>query len=477
VTDDDRRRAALGASVPEDEVAEDETPEDGYYGTYAGHDATGGADGAEEAGAEEEGYGPDDAYYSTGEAGYSNGGAGLRFEGDDLGPEVLYPGDAVGDEDEEELLEEPGGGDALTGPGEGDQYAGPADRPHDQRQGRRRRRRRRWAVASLVVLVALVIVGVVGYVQVSHDINPTGRPGKVVVVSIPNGASTHDIADVLSRAGVIQGPDVFELYLKLEGAGALLPGTYHLAKNEPYSAVELALEKGPPPLIDKLVVPEGFTIREMATAIGRLHGIGISSQAFMQAATSGQVRSPYEPAGTNSLEGLLFPATYPVEQGESADDLVQYMVDTFDYHAAQLGLRAAAAALHYSPYQVVTVASIIEREAKFDSDRGPIASVIYNRLARGIPIGAESTLLYGLGDPTGPVNVDKPSPYNTLINKGFPPTPISNPGIPSLQAAMQPPHTSYLFWVETNPDGNISFASNQAGFVHLQAECRAVHLC
>ena len=86
-------------------------------------------------------------------------------------------------------------------------------------------------------------------------------------------------------------------------------------------------------------------------------------------------------------------------------------------------------------------------------------------------------MLYGLGDPTGQVNVDKPNPYNTLINKGFPPTPISNPGIPSLQAAMQPPHTSYLFWVETNPDGNISFASSQAGFVHLQAECRAVHLC
>ncbi len=401
MTDDDRRRAALGASVPGDEALADAAPDDAYYGTYAEQDAAEEGHGADEAGAEEEGYDPGDEYYSDGEAGYTNGDAGLRFEGDDLGPDVLYPGDAVGDGDAEELLEEPGGGDAFASSDGGDLYAGPTDRLHDQHQGRRGRRRRRWAIASLVVLVALVIVGVVGYVQVTHDINPTGRPGKVVVVSIPNGASTHDIAGLLAKAGVIHGPDVFELYLKLEGAGALLPGTYHLAKNEAYSAVELALEKGPPPLIDKLVVPEGFTIREIAAAIGRLHGIGISSQAFMQAATSGQVRSPYEPAGTNSLEGLLFPATYPVEQGESADDLVQYMVDTFDYHAAQMGLRAAAAALHYSAYQVVTVASIIEREAKFDSDRAPSPASSTTAWPGGYPSARSRPCSMGWGTPRG----------------------------------------------------------------------------
>jgi UPF0755 protein len=342
---------------------------------------------------------------------------------------------------------------------------------------RRRQRRRRWTVAACVVAVAVVVVGVVGYVRVSNDINPGGRPGRAVTVAIPTGASTHKIASLLAGAGVIHGADVFELYTKLEGAGALLPGTYRLPTNEAYSAVLSALENGPPPVTGKLVVPEGFTIRQIAAAVGQLPGIGISAQSFIQAATSGQVRSPYEPPGANDLEGLLFPATYPVQKGETADYLVQYMVDTFDSYASQLGLTDAARALHYTPYQVITVASIVEREAKFDSDRGPIASAIYNRLSRHIPIGAESTLLYALGDPKGPVNMGTRSPYNTLIHVGLPPTPIANPGIPSLQAAMKPPTTGYIFWVEVNPDGKMGYASTEAGFVRLQAECKAAHLC
>jgi UPF0755 protein len=341
----------------------------------------------------------------------------------------------------------------------------------------RRRRRRRFAAGAGALVVVLVIIGIVGFIKVSHDIHPTGTPGRPVDVIVPTGASTGKIGDVLAKAGVIHGPLVFELYVKMEGAGPLMPGTYRLPTNEPYSSVVYALEKGPPPVIDKLVVPEGFTIRQIAAAVGRLRGIGISSHAFVEAATSGQVRSPYEPAGTNNLEGFLFPATYPVQTGETADDLVQYMVDTFDHYASQLDLSAKAAQLHYSPYQVLNVASIVEREAKFESDRPLIASAIYNRLASGIPIGAESTLLYALGDPKGPVNMETRNPYNTLIHKGLPPTPISNPGIPSLTAALAPAKTDYLFWVEIKPDGQMGYASDEAGFVQLQVECKKAHLC
>jgi UPF0755 protein len=355
-------------------------------------------------------------------------------------------------------------------------YEGPGHRASGS-SGTRRRRRRRLGAALAIIVAVLLVIGAVGFINVSHDIHPTGKEGRVVSVSIPNGASTSKIGDLLAKAGVIHGPLVFELYVKLEGAGPLMPGTYRLATNEPYSKVVYDLEQGPPPLVGKLVVPEGFTIHQIAAAVGRLRGIGISSQSFVVAATSGQVRSPYEPAGTNNLEGFLFPATYPVQQGETADDLVQYMVDTFDHYASELDLTAKAAKLHYTPYQVLKVASIVEREAKFDSDRGPIASVIYNRLSLGMPIGAESTLLYGLGDPTGNVNIETRNPYNTLINKGLPPTPISNPGIPSLEAAASPTKTSYLFWVETNPDGKMSYASTQAGFAQLQVDCRKVHLC
>ena len=121
----------------------------------------------------------------------------------------------------------------------------------------------------------------------------------------------------------------------------------------------------------KLVVPPGFTVAQMAAAVGRLPGIGISAAAFIAAARDGQVSSIYLPPGKTSLEGLLFPATYPVSPGETADVLVQYMADIFEQRATALGLTTAAHKLGYSPYQVITVASIVEREAKFDIDRGP----------------------------------------------------------------------------------------------------------
>jgi UPF0755 protein len=337
-------------------------------------------------------------------------------------------------------------------------------------------KRRKWPAVLLVVLVALVVVAVVGYLHVNNEINPPGKPGRSVMVVVPAGTSTSRAADLLAKDGVIHGSTVFDWYLKLKGVGTLAPGTYQMATNEPYSTALYVLQKGPLPVTFQLVVPEGFTIHQVAVAVGHLKGAGISEQAFLQAVMGAQVRSPYEPATSNDLEGLLFPATYPVQQGETADELVQYMVATFDTHAATLGLSAAAQRLGYSPYQVVTVASIVEREVKFEADRGGVASVIYNRLARGIPIGAESTLLYGLGDPKGNVVITTPNPYNTLVNKGLPPTPISNPGIPSLEAAMNPPKTTYLYWVEINPDGATSFASTEAQFKHLQAECRAVRL-
>jgi UPF0755 protein len=387
------------------------------------------------------------------------------------GPDDLVPPDADAFDYGEYEAGEYEAGDYEAGEYGAGEY-GPSDYEAD-----RAPRRHRLALIGVAVAAVVVIAGALGFVHVSNDINPGGTLGATVSVKVPPGSSTSRIAGLLAKAGVIHGSTVFTVYAKLEGAGPLIAGTYHLAKNEPYSRALAALEAGPVVVSEDLVVPEGFTIRQMAAALGRLKAVGMSPHSFVVAATSGQVRSPYEPAGTTDLEGLLFPATYPVQQGEQPDDLVQYMVDTFDYNAAQLGLSAAAARLHYTPYQVVTVASIVEREAKFTQDRGLIASVIYNRLAAGMPIGAESTLLYALGEPKGNIDITQANPYNTLVNKGLPPTPISNPGMPSLEAASHPPKTDYLYWVEINPDGKMGYASTEAGFRQLQRECRVVHLC
>ena len=353
-------------------------------------------------------------------------------------------------------------------------------RSHSRRTGSRRSRNR-WAKRLVAIFAVLVVLLAVALVWANSQINP-GRAGRVVSVDIPAGSSTSRIGSILSRAGVIHDAFLFSVYVKVTGDGPLLPGKYNLARNSSYSSAIKALEAGPKILADKLVIPEGYTVRQVADAIGSLPGLGLSSQRFLQAAADGTVRSPYEPAGVNNLEGLLFPATYDVRQGETETDILQQMIESFDEHASTLGIEQAAAASGLTAYQVITVASVVEREAKHDGDRGNVASVVYNRLKAGMPLGADSTQTYYLRisqpniNPT-PGQLDSPSPYNTRLNKGLPPTPIADPGLPSLEAAVSPPSTTYLYFVEINPDGQLGFASSSAGFRQLQQQCRAVKLC
>ena len=326
----------------------------------------------------------------------------------------------------------------------------------------------------------MLLVGGVG-VWADGQINP-GHPGPQVAVSIPKGASTTNIGSILAKAGVIHDGWLFAVWVRLHGDGPLYPGKYVLARNSAYGSVISALEAGPKVLTDRLVVPEGFSVEQIAGAVGKLPGLNLSAARFIAAATDGSVRSRYEPEGVNNLEGLLFPATYDVRQGESESEILQQMVVAFEDHASSLGLDSAAAAMGMNPYQVITVASIVEREAKRASDRPNVASVIYNRLRVGMPLGADSTQTYYLrltdsGIQPTPAQLDSPSPYNTRTNKGLPPTPIANPGVPSLQAASSPPSTTYLYFVEINPDGQLGFASTSAGFLQLRSQCQAAHLC
>jgi UPF0755 protein len=336
---------------------------------------------------------------------------------------------------------------------------------------------------TLLALIAVVVVVAVGvFFHFDREINPGGHPGRLVSVAIPAGASTAEIGSILAKAGVIHGSSLFRYYVKLEGSGPLLPGTYRLAVNEKYDQVINSLSAGPPLVEEKLVIPEGFTLQEIAARVAALPGLGLSGAKFLAAASTGQVRSPFEPAGVDNLEGLVFPATYEIRQGMSETDVLQALVARFDQEAVTLNLTGAAHTLGMTPYQVITVASIVEREAKLDVDRGPVASALYNRLKAGMPLGADSTLVYALreADPTiavSSINYNQPNPYNTRLNTGLPPTPISNPGVPSLMAAISPPATTYLYFVETSPDGKLSFASTSAGFAGLEAQCQQANLC
>lgn len=360
------------------------------------------------------------------------------------------------------------------------------DRGDGPRHSRPRRPRRRWRHPILVILAILVaavlIVAAVGYFWTDSQINPGGHRGPNVAVSIPTGSSKDAIGKILAKAGVIHDSWLFAAYANLKDEGPLLPGSYSLPKNSTYEMAIAALKKGPTLITDKLVIPEGYTVRQIADAVGALPGLNLSAAKFLAAANSGEVRSPYEPAGVNNLEGLLFPATYDIQQGQNEVAVLEKLVGTFDTEAEGLGLPAAAQKLHFSVYQLVTVASIVERESKLSTDRGPVASTIYNRLRASMPLGADSTQTYylrlthpGLEPTVSQLNA--PSPYNTRVHVGLPPTPIANPGAASLTAAASPPSTNYLYFVEINPDGKLGFAADTTGFAQLQSECRAAHLC
>ncbi|MGH9101978.1 MAG: endolytic transglycosylase MltG [Acidimicrobiales bacterium] len=320
------------------------------------------------------------------------------------------------------------------------------------------RRRRRWPLVVVVVAVVLAVLAVVAVSWVRDQVDP-GHRGAPVALTVPAGSSLSAMAGPLARRGVIGDQDLFRLWLRFHHVGDIRPGYYTMHRSEPYSAVVAQLEKGPQRA--RLTIPEGFTLARMAARVGELKGR--SSKGFLAAAS--QVRSSYEPPEVHSLEGLLFPATYLVSPGESDRQILQQMVSSFDGAAASSHLRELAPGVGLSPYQVVTVASMVEREAKLPADRGKVARVIYNRLAKGMKLQVDATVLYALGNRTTSLSssdLQVDSPYNTYVHYGLPPTPIASPGVASLEAALHPTPGPWLYYVVVSKDGAEAFSTTLA---------------
>src|SRR5437588_5588777 len=205
------------------------------------------------------------------------------------------------------------------------------------------------------------------------------------------------------------------------------------------------MRKGAEVSVDRITIPEGFTLEQIAGRVGRLPGR--TAQRFLQLAGSGEIRSQFSPPGSTNLEGVRDPNTYFVSPTDDERAILQRMVTGFEQEANGMGITDAATRLGLSPYEVVTVASMVEREAKVDVDRGKVASVIYNRLRQHIKLGIDATLIYGLhGDSVeAGKRPNQPNPYNTRIIAGLPPTPIASPGKASLQAAIAPEQTDFLY--------------------------------
>jgi UPF0755 protein len=235
-----------------------------------------------------------------------------------------------------------------------------------------------------------------------------------------------------------------------------------------------SVAKLPAPAVVKVLISEGKT-RPQIAQIAAASGLTGSYRAASRRSPLLNPAHYGAPAGTPDLEGFLFPATYDMDPGAPVGRLVDEQLIAFreNFGASEI---ARARALHITPYQLLIVASMVEREAQIAGDRPKIAAVIYNRLSAGMPLGIDATIYYAVelkdGIPTytrelseAQLHID--SPYNTRTHVGLPPTPISNPGLASIRAAAEPAHVSYLYYV-AGADG-----CGEQVFSHTLAEFEA----
>jgi UPF0755 protein len=339
---------------------------------------------------------------------------------------------------------------------------------------RRHRRRVRWAVALLVLVPLLVVGGMAGWVW--WQLDPPGKPGAPVEVDITQGWGVSQIANELANRGVVGSSLVFQAYAHLRGAGPFDPGHYEMRRDLGVRRAIDVLAKGPQIDVVNLAVIPGLRLTEISNVIER-NVAWQDGPTFLELARNGSVSSPYLPKGTTTLEGLLWPDTYRVDENEHEKELLTIMVQEFNQKTAAVGLPSAN--VHgYGPYDIIKVASLVQSEAKLDSDRPLIASVIYNRLALGMPLQIDATVLYAQGKRSGITNKDlvTPSPYNTYTTTGLPPTPISSITLPSLLAAMHPASTPYLYYVIANKQGGHAFATTLQQHEANVARARALGL-
>jgi UPF0755 protein len=340
---------------------------------------------------------------------------------------------------------------------------------------------RRWPFVLLAVAVGFLFLAGSGILWVQHQVNPPGDPGPAVRLTVAPGMSTSDIAVLLEQEGIIASADVFRYYAKLTGIGSIEAGDYTLEKKSDLSDVKKVLEGGAAKAEDdRVTIPEGLTLARIAALVGEQLP-GRTAAKFLEVARSGTVRSQYQPPGATSVEGFILPETYFVSKTDDETAVLKKMVDAFDQLATKLDVTGAAARLKVTPYQVIIVASIVEREALIDDDRGKVARVIYNRLNDKMQLQMDSTVLYAIGqDGKSNVTLDDRkinSPYNTFIAPGLPPGPIAQPGPKSLQGAAAPPAGDWLYFVTTDVSGRSSFTANYNQFLKDVAVCEAKGLC
>ncbi|MDA2945957.1 MAG: endolytic transglycosylase MltG [Actinomycetota bacterium] len=335
----------------------------------------------------------------------------------------------------------------------------------------------RWFVWGIIwaVVGGIIAIGITGW-HILDRMTVDAVAGEPVGFDVAEDDDLAAVAARLAADGLIADADVFVWYAGRQGGVELVPGFYRIPLGAHMGDVLGTLRTPPNETYQRVTFPEGFTVVQIAARLDdRIPTL--SAERFVELSADPTRRVPWRPPDISSLEGLLFPDTYQVSNADNEGQVIERMIELMERVALQEELEAGAERLGLTPYEVLTVASMIEREAKVDADRSRIARVIYNRLALGWNLEIDATLFYG-ADPDATFSelrsVD--SPYNTYERSGLPPTPIANPGRASIRAALNPaPNPAsgdpicsvlddptvgcvYLFYVLADADGSHAFA-------------------
>jgi UPF0755 protein len=333
--------------------------------------------------------------------------------------------------------------------------------------------RRRGKIIALAALLFFAAIGGLLFWTYRELHAPIEHDKADKYIEIPRGLSPSQIISRLSSEGIIRREWPLLVYIKFTGTGGRLKaGEYRFPS--PISPLEVLkkLEEGEQRL-NRFTVIEGWSRWEIAAALSRVPEMNLENAdaAFALMNDTSAIRD-IDAEATN-LEGYLYPDTYNFPPDATPDAMIALMVKRFRQQWKP-EWDEKAHALNMSPHQIVTIASLIETEAKLPEERPVIASVIYNRLKKNIPLGVDSTIIYasklaGKWKNDGKVyksDVERQSPYNTRLNKGLPPGPIASPSLSSLEAALNPADTDYLYYVRepSRNDGAHNFYNNEADF-------------
>lgn len=325
------------------------------------------------------------------------------------------------------------------------------------------------------VVGGLLLFGIVGGVLAfGRYLDNCRMPDGVqeeVAFTVPKGATGSEVIDALAANQIVECPMVARWDLKKRGeASSIQAGNYTLLTNSDLDSVLEVFAGGQKISTVSVTIPEGWTAEQMIPELSKRLSV---PPAELRTEIDRGRSLPYLPAG-KPLEGFLFPKTYEFKKtGLTPGGVVDAMVAQFSREAKKLDW-SNAKRLGVTPYEVVIIASMIEREAQVASERPKVAAVIYNRLDMKEPLGIDATLVYVDPNPADGItqsDLEIDSPYNTRLHLGLPPTPIANPGLASLRAALEPARTDDWLYVLCGDDGHHVFTDSYQEFLSEKSRC------